>query len=136
MKTISIKGKDYIPVNEKLKYFREHFPNYSLQTKVIKLDDSVVVMQASVENDQGRVIATGTAYEKADSSFINKTSYIENCETSAWGRALSNFGIGIDASVASAEEVATAVNNQKTNTDVKLPTGLKQSDMPYNKKLL
>ena len=52
------------------------------------------------------------AYEKEGSTFINKTSYIENCETSAWGRALGNLGIGIDTSIASAEEVQNAVLNQ------------------------
>ena len=49
---------------------------------------------------------------KENSSFINKTSYIENCETSAVGRALGMAGIGIDTAVASAEEVQNAINNQ------------------------
>ena len=53
-----------------------------------------------------------TAYEKENSTFINKTSYIENCETSALGRALGIAGFGIDTSVASAEEVQNAINNQ------------------------
>ena len=44
---------------------------------------------------------------------VNKTSYIENCETSAWGRALGNLGIGINESIASAEEVVSAVNEEK-----------------------
>ena len=47
-----------------------------------------------------------------NSSFINKTSFIENCETSAWGRCLGNLGIGIDSSVATYEEVSNALNNQ------------------------
>jgi hypothetical protein len=61
---------------------------------------------------QGVLLGTGTAYEKEDSSFINKTSYIENCETSAVGRALGMCGFGIDVSVASAEEVQNAIQNQ------------------------
>ena len=60
------------------------------------------------------LVATGNAYEKEASTFINKTSYIENCETSAIGRALGVYGIGIDASLASAEEVVNAVNNQES----------------------
>ena len=63
---------------------------------------------------EGVLVATGHAYEKEASSFINKTSYIENCETSAIGRALGVYGIGIDASLASAEEVVNAVNNQES----------------------
>ena len=64
------------------------------------------------ENDEGVEVASGYAHEKQNSSFINKTSFIENCETSAWGRCLGNFGIGVDESVASADEVANAINNQ------------------------
>ena len=59
------------------------------------------------------------AYEKEGSTFINKTSYIENCETSAWGRALGNLGIGIDTSIASAEEVQNAVLNQSPKKSAK-----------------
>ena len=57
-------------------------------------------------------MGTGMAYEKEGSTFINKTSYIENCETSSCGRALGMCGIGIDVSVASAEEVQNAMVNQ------------------------
>ena len=59
------------------------------------------------------ILGTGTAYEKENSTFINKTSYIENCETSAIGRALAMCGIGIDTSIASKEEVENAIENQK-----------------------
>ena len=64
--------------------------------------------------------ASGHAEERRGSSFINKTSYVENCETSAWGRALGNFGIGLDTSVASYDEVANAIKNQTTKA--KVPT--------------
>ena len=74
---------------------------------------------AEVTNNDGDVIATGTAYEKENSTFINKTSYIENCETSAVGRALGMAGFGIDTSVASAEEVANAIKNQEKETRTK-----------------
>jgi hypothetical protein len=66
-------------------------------------------MKASIFDKNDRLIATGTAYEKESSSFINKTSFIENCETSAWGRALGNLGIGIDNSIGSADEVKNAI---------------------------
>ena len=64
-------------------------------------------------DENGDVLATGHAFEREGSTFINKTSHIENCETSAWGRCLGNFGIGIEAAVASYEEVANAVIQQK-----------------------
>ena len=64
-------------------------------------------------------MATGIAYEVMGSSYINKTSFIENCETSAWGRALGNLGIGIDTSIASAFEVNNAIIQQETKPKTK-----------------
>jgi len=68
---------------------------------------------------KGKILAQGIAQEEKASSYINKSSYVENCETSAWGRALGNFGIGIDTSVASYEEVSNAILNQDTTTPKK-----------------
>lgn len=113
LKTIEIKGKLYVEVNERIKYFRENYKEYSIITEIIKLEEGICVMKAQILDRAGIVLSTGHAYEKEDSTFINKTSYIENCETSAVGRALGNLGIGIDTSVASAEEVQNAINNQK-----------------------
>lgn len=131
LKTVDIKGKAYVTVNERIKYFREHFMGYRLITDIVyhnqaeylTWDDNgetkgawksaEICFKASILNEKGELVATGYAMEKADSSYINKTSFVENCETSAWGRALANFAIGVDTSVASADEVANAVKNQK-----------------------
>ena len=67
---------------------------------------------AIIKDDKDRILATGLAEESKNSTFINKTSYVENAETSAWGRALGNLGIGLDTSVASADEVSNAIANQ------------------------
>lgn len=112
MNTVTIKGTQYIPVNERIKHFRENFKGWSLTSEIVSLENGVCVIKATISDDNGIVKATGFAYEKESSSFINKTSYIENCETSAWGRALGNLGIGIDVSIASAEEVSNAILNQ------------------------
>ena len=112
MKSVDIKGKPYIEVNERIKYFRENYKNWSLTSEIISLENGVCVIKATVKDENEIVKATGFAYEKEGSTFINKTSYIENCETSAWGRALGNLGIGIDTSIASAEEVKNAMLNQ------------------------
>jgi len=116
MKVIDIKGKGYIEVNERIKYFRENYPNHSLTSEWLRLDDNMVICKAFVKDETGRILADGTAYEMKGSTFINKTSYIENCETSAWGRALGNFGIGIDTAIASADEVLNAIKNQNTQS--------------------
>ena len=112
IKTINIKGKDYITVNERLKAFRELYKRFSLTSEITHLNENGVIIRASIKDDKGVELASGIAHEVKGSSFINKTSFIENCETSAWGRALGNLGIGIDTSVASADEVINAINNQ------------------------
>jgi len=112
MKTVNIKGKNYVEVNERLKYFREYFKGYSLLSEIVELTDERIVIKARILSPDLIEVANGLAYELAGSSFINKTSYIENCETSAWGRALANFGIGLDNSVASADEVSQAIELQ------------------------
>ena len=112
LKTVDIKGKDYVEVNKRVMAFRCLEPNGSITTEIISLENGVVVMKATVTSGDGKVLGTGFAYEKESSSFINKTSYIENCETSAVGRALGFCGIGVDSSIASAEEVANAIHQQ------------------------
>lgn len=116
IRTTEIKGKDYAEVNQRIKAFRMCYPMGFITTELISNDGGICIMTASVgytdENNNIHVLGTGTAFEKQDSSFINKTSYIENCETSAVGRALGMAGFGIDVSVASAEEVQNAINNQ------------------------
>lgn len=112
IKTTDIKGKDYAEVNQRIKVFRMLFPNGGIETEIVSLEAGVVVIKATVKDEAGFILGTGLAYEHENSSFINKTSYIENCETSAVGRALGMCGIGIDVSVASYEEVANAIENQ------------------------
>lgn len=113
IKTTDIKGKDYAEVNQRIKAFRMLYPSGSIETSIESLENGICVMKASVFDDTGRVLGTGHAYEKEGSTFINKTSYIENCETSAVGRALGMCGIGIDTSVASYEEVQNAIVQQE-----------------------
>lgn len=117
IKTTDIKGKQYAEVNQRIKAFRQIVPNGFIETMIDERysDDDKVTMHAEVgyyEGDKRIVLGTGTAQEYQASSFINKTSFIENCETSAVGRALGMMAIGIDTSVASYEEVANAIENQ------------------------
>lgn len=114
LKTIAIKGKDYVQVNDRVQYFRESFSEgWSLQTEIISLSPEECVVKAWVTDAEGRTISVGHAHEEKQSSYINKTSYIENCETSAIGRCLGFLNIGIDSSIASAEEVVQAVQAQE-----------------------
>jgi len=112
MKTVDIKGKAYVEVNERVKYFRSNYEGWSIETELLSNENGTCVFKATVKDDQGTVVSTGHAYENEGSTFINKTSYIENCETSAVGRALGLLGIGIDTSIASSDEVVNAMQNQ------------------------
>ena len=115
-KTTNIRGKQYVEVNERIKFFRqeEQYKNWSLITEFTVLDESQCVCKASVVDADHRIISVGHAHEVQGSSNINKTSYVENCETSAIGRALAMLGIGIDTSIASANEVSDAIAKQDT----------------------
>lgn len=105
--------KQYAMVTERIKAFRSICPAGAIVTEILNDIDGVVTIKATISDENGAIIATGIAQEKESASFINKTSYIENCETSAVGRALGFAGIGIDGSMASAEEVANAMMNQE-----------------------
>lgn len=117
-KTTNIKGKEYVEVNERIKFFRldEQYKGYCLESELVHLTNETVCVKAVIKDASDRIVATGIAYEEKGASRINSTSYVENCETSAWGRALANLGIGIDTSIASSMEVANAIANQKSSS--------------------
>ena len=128
IRTTPIKGKEYAEVPQRIKAFRMVFPEGTITTELLSNENGVCVFRASVFADSDPTqfpLGTGHAYEKESSSFINKTSYIENCETSAVGRALGMAGFGIDTSVCSAEELGNAMLQQEVNkpiTDVQIRT--------------
>lgn len=137
IKTTDIKGKYYAEVNQRIKAFRMVYPNGSITTEIVSLVDGVVTMKTTIKDNEGNVLSTGYAYEKENSTFINKTSFIENCETSAVGRALGMCGFGIDTSVASAEEVRNAIENQKPNNNQpKDETKPQQNKKPHKDELV
>ena len=158
IRTTEIKGKVYAEVNQRIKAFRMLYPNGFIKTEMLSNENGICVFEAKVGytlittiNDNiyldDIILATGTAYEKEDSTFINKTSYIENCETSAVGRALGMCGFGIDTSVASAEEVQNAIKQQEeenkeasvrntkehTELEKKLEDLIKENGLNYDK---
>lgn len=119
MKAVNIKGKDYITVNERLKHFRAEgvFTNWGIVETIVSLDDKEGVFKVTITDETGSEVVSAHAQEYRDSSYINKTSFLENGFTSALGRALGYLGIGIDASIATADEVTNAVNNQDKKED-------------------
>lgn len=120
--TINIHGKEYQTVALRVQMFREAHPDWSLTTSVMDRDAQCVVMQATIADTEGRVIATGHAEEYRTSSQINKTSALENAETSAIGRALAALGLG-GTEFATANEVQNAIHQQgNPGEDARDPT--------------
>jgi hypothetical protein len=118
-KTTNIRGKQYVEVNERIKFFRQEdqYKNWGIHTEFPVLDSDQALCKCTITNTDGVVVAQGHAHEEKSSSNINKTSYVENCETSAVGRALAMLGIGIDTSIASANEVEDAIAKQQAMVD-------------------
>ena len=108
---VNIRGKEYQTVALRVQKFREAHPDWSIITALVSRDSETVVMLASVMDNQNRIIATGHAEEFRNASQINSTSALENCETSAIGRALAAAGFG-GTEFASANEVQNAIHQQ------------------------
>lgn len=118
-KTTNIRGKQYVEVNERIKFFRqeEKYSLWGIRTEFPLIDSEQCLCLCTITTPEGQIVAQGHAHEEKSSSNINKTSYVENCETSAVGRALAMLGIGIDTSIASANEVEEAIAKQQAIID-------------------
>ena len=117
--TVNIRGKEYKTVALRIQEFREKYPGHTILTELVEANDTLVIVKATI-SWEGVVIATGYAEEVRTASNINRTSALENCETSAVGRALAFFGLG-GSEIASADEVANAIqqqNNQAYNEEI------------------
>ena len=108
---VNIHGKEYFTVAERVSAFRETSADLTIETEIVRWDGDDVVVKASI-SDNGKLIATGLAHEVRGSTNINKTSHVENCETSAIGRALAAFGLA-GTEYATADEVANAISQQQ-----------------------
>lgn len=109
---VSIHGKEYKTVAERVNEFHANDYGCSIITEIVSNDGDIVIMKASIVDAKDRIVATGFAEEVRGSTNINKTSALENCETSSIGRALANFGYA-GTEFASADEVANAIGQQK-----------------------
>ncbi|MDA7480969.1 hypothetical protein N9A07_00640 [Candidatus Pelagibacter ubique] len=126
--TIPIHGKSYATVALRIAVARRVLGTaLNIVTKIVSIDKETVVMQSDIYVD-GQHVSTGHAEEKRTASKINQTSALENCETSATGRALAFLGF-ISDGIASAEEVSTAIMQQ----DKKIQTALKELEAVSHK---
>jgi len=109
---VNIRGKEYLTVAYRIKQFRVDHPDWQIHTDIVHMDDDRVVVRAEICDSASVTIATGHAEEKRSSSQINQTSALENCESSAVGRALAFAGYG-GSEIASADEVQNAIYQQE-----------------------
>ena len=114
-KTTKIRGNTYVQVHERIKFFRQEsqYKNWCISTEFPMLTAEEALCRCTITDRDGIVVAVGHAHETKSSSNVNKTSYVENCETSAIGRALGIMGIGIDDSIASGDEVEMAIAQEQ-----------------------
>lgn len=115
IKTLPLGKKEYAEVAERVKAFRKLYPEGRILTEIVKNEDGVIIMRAMVSTEDCKMLATGYAQEKEGTSNINRFSALENCETSAVGRALGFLGLTGGGSIASYEEVSNAKLKQEGN---------------------
>lgn len=112
---VPIHGKDYKTVALRVNELRrDHELGIGIRTEVLHFDEVRVIVQAHIVDKDGVHLASGTAEEIRESSNINKTSALENAETSAVGRALAFLGYA-GSEIASADEVFSAAAKQEVN---------------------
>ena len=110
---IDLKGKQYLQVVDRVNLFRYHYGMaYAIDTEILADDGKRVLMVAFVKDNDGRVVGKGHAEEIRNAGPVNRTSAIENCETSAIGRALANIGLAGNE-YASAFEMGNIENKEK-----------------------
>lgn len=118
IENIKLGTKGYAQVNERIKAYRKVYPTGALTSEIEEIRDDYVRIKATATDEQNRIIATGTASEKLTGNdkkdYINISSMVENCETSAFGRCLGFAGFGVDTAIASAEDIERVKQRNKT----------------------
>jgi hypothetical protein len=109
---------DYAEVKDRLLKFRQKYPDGSINTELVSWENGIVVVKAYIyrnpeEQYKGLIAATGYAYENEEKGHVNATSALENCETSAVGRALAFLGFDVRKSIASKLEMELAKAGQE-----------------------
>jgi len=127
-------GKTYTEVKHRVTAFRESFGyTYGINTNIVSElcnDKQVAVKCTITEVSTGNVVGSGLAFECIGKGPVNQTSALENCDTSAIGRALASMGLG-GSEYASLFEMNNLGNKAKGKFESEFPGGFDE----YKKKL-
>lgn len=112
MNKMGIHGKDYTMVAQRVEAFRKFAgTDWSITSEILEDNGNRVLMRATITDRNGFVVSDGLA-EEIRGHGVNKTSAIENAQTSAWGRALAALGLH-GGKMASVDEITIAKNKEK-----------------------
>lgn len=123
IKTTDIKGKQYAGVSERVLAFRKLNPNGRIITEIIDKTENDVTVKAVIYDENEKELATGYASE-VKKGLVNSISMLENCETSAIGRALGFCGFGIDNGIASGQDMEKAEQYKLKNKKEEIYTNI------------
>ena len=112
---VLINGNEYVTVAERLEKLHREYDKVAIETEIRRFDEEIVLVKAILTIDDKKFI--GHAQEVIGSSEVNSTSALENAETSAVGRALAFAGLGVNGSIASADEIIKAEDRSRLSFD-------------------
>ena len=113
---------DYETVESRLEKWNGEYPDGRIETELIEASNTRFIVMAKLFKTEAdaKPCSTGLAFEVITEKGVNSTSALENCETSAIGRALANAGFAAKGKRASREEMAKVNNNQPNEYEKKL----------------
>ena len=123
---VEFRGKKYSMVVDRVITFRKAFGwDYGIETDVVTelTGDNMVAVKCVIKNTEGRIVGSGLAYEHKDNGPVNKLSALENCETSAIGRALASMGLA-GGEYASGDEINLIDDKEEALWRDEFPLGL------------
>lgn len=123
IKKTDIKGKQYAEVSERILAFRKLNPNGRIITEIVDKTENDVTIKATIYDENEKELATGYASE-VKKGLVNSISMLENCETSAIGRALGFCGFGIDNGIASGQDMQKVEEFKKKNRKEEIYTNM------------
>lgn len=128
-------GKKYTMVAQRIEAFRLTFGgDYGIETKIVHVDDKSVIVQCDIKDKDGFIVASGIAEEIRGSSNVNKTSAVENCHTSAAGRALAMLGLS-GGEFASANEMEAVGRKEQALKEVVKATPAQAAVIPVDERV-